>query len=284
LRKKSSESEYRWRLDKLASVLQRFGLVDDFRLKELLWASETPTVAVLERRINHNRAILPPGITASFVARSIAKELEKTMSADSAAPSDGDKVTVLFFTADPSQKLHLDEEVRQCQIMIRASDCRDNLVLVTSPACRADDLLQALNQHKPGIVHFSGHGSLGQEIILLDDQRQAKPVSAEALESLFGNFKDCVRLVVLNACYSLGQAKAICKVVDCAVGMSKGIGDDAAIVFAGSFYRALGFGRSVRAAFEQAKTAILLQGIPEENTPVLVHRKGIDPQQLFLVR
>jgi len=35
-------------------------------------------------------------------------------------------------------------------------------------------------------------------------------------------------------------------------------------------------------AFESGKAALLLDGIPEENTPVLVFRAGVDPDKVFL--
>jgi hypothetical protein len=89
--------------------------------------------------------------------------------------------------------------------------------------------------------------------------------------------------VVLNACYSKPQAEGIVEVIDCAVGMSKTIGDEAAIVFAGSFYRALGFGLSVQDAFEQGRTALLLEGIPEDRTPELLVKQGVDAADVYLV-
>ena len=47
--------------------------------------------------------------------------------------------------------------------------------------------------------------------------------------------------MILNACYSKKQAEAITQVIDCAIGMNDAIGDEAAITFAASFYRAIGF-------------------------------------------
>jgi hypothetical protein len=100
---------------------------------------------------------------------------------------------------------------------------------------------------------------------------------------LLTTLKDNIRIVVLNACYSRPQAEAIVETIDCAAGMKKAIGDDAAIVFASSFYRALGFGRSVQEAFDQGRTALLLNGIPEANTPDLLVRNGVDPKMVILV-
>ena len=66
--------------------------------------------------------------------------------------------------------------------------------------------------------------------------------------------------------------------------MDQAIGDDAAITFAAAFYQAIGFGRSIKVAFEAGKAALLLDGIPEENTPVLLVRAGVDPDQVILVQ
>ena len=189
-----------------------------------------------------------------------------------------DKVKVLFLAANPAgtQPLKLDEEIRQITAKVRASEHRDSLELVSRWAVRPDDLLQALLEVKPHVVHFSGHGSSAAELILLDDQGNPKPVSQEALVHLFRTLKDNVRVVVLNACYSRPQAEAIAETIDCTVGMNRPIGDEAAIVFAASFYRAVGFGRSVKEAFELGKAALLLEGIPEDQTPELLTRPGVD--------
>jgi hypothetical protein len=65
--------------------------------------------------------------------------------------------------------------------------------------------------------------------------------------------------------------------------MSKPIGDESAAVFAASFYRAIAFGRSVKEAFELGKAALLLEGIPEAQTPRLDIREGVDAAASTLV-
>jgi hypothetical protein len=196
-----------------------------------------------------------------------------------------EKIKILFISANPqgTPRLKLDEEVREIQAKIRAAEHRDSLELITNWAVRPDDLLQSLNEHKPHVVHFSGHGSSTEEITLLDKQGDPKPVSKAALVNLFHTLKDNIRVVILNACFSRPQAEAITREIDCAIGMTHAISDDAAITFAASFYRAIGFGRSVRAAFDQAKTALLLEGIREEKTPVLMTGPNIAPESIVLV-
>jgi len=68
------------------------------------------------------------------------------------------KVRILFLAANPEKLNHLklDEEVRSISEKIRSAEYRDSLDLVPVWAVRADDFLQALNTHKPQIVHFSG--------------------------------------------------------------------------------------------------------------------------------
>lgn len=194
-------------------------------------------------------------------------------------------IKVLFLASNPegTKSLMLDEEIRMITKMIQASEYPDVLQVESLWAVRPDDLLQALNEHKPQIVHYSGHGSGEGQIILMDNNRQVKPVSAKALRQLFGVMKGDIRVVVLNACYSQKQAAAIVEVIDCVVGMSEAVGDNAAITFAASFYRAIGFGHSIAEAFAQGKTAIMLEGIPEEDTPQLLTRPGVDPSTVFLL-
>jgi hypothetical protein len=195
------------------------------------------------------------------------------------------KSKILFLAANPTGTNHLalDKECREIEQKIRASDHRDGLEFHTKWAVRTGDLLQYLNQHRAHVIHFSGHGSLTEELILLDANDQAKPVSKAALKQLFMTLKDNIRVVVLNACFSRPQAEAISEVIDCAIGMNRAIGDEAAIVFAAAFYQAIGFGRSVKEAFESGKAALMLEGIPEVTTPELLVRKGVDPRTIFLI-
>jgi hypothetical protein len=66
--------------------------------------------------------------------------------------------------------------------------------------------------------------------------------------------------------------------------MNASIGDTAARVFAAQFYSAIGFGHSVAKAFQQAKAALMLEGIPEDHTPELFTAEGVDASTLFLVQ
>ena len=195
-----------------------------------------------------------------------------------------EKCKILFLAANPqgTTPLGLDKEIREIEAKIRAAEHRDSLALVSKWAVRPDDLLQALLEVRPHIVHFSGHGT-ESELVLMGSDDRPKPAEKEALAYLFGTVKDRIRLVLLNACFSRQQAELMTQHLDCVVGMNKPIGDAAAIVFAASFYRAIGFGRSVQEAFEQGIAALKIEGIPEDATPELLARDGVDPYDLVLV-
>src|SRR5438445_11664882 len=96
-----------------------------------------------------------------------------------------EKVRILFLAANPkdSTKLRLDEEIREIHTRIRAADFRDSFDLVSRWAVRPLDLLQAFNELKPHVVHFSGHGSSNAELVMEDDDGAARPVTEGGRES-----------------------------------------------------------------------------------------------------
>jgi hypothetical protein len=94
--------------------------------------------------------------------------------------------------------------------------------------------------------------------------------------------KDNIKCVVLNACYSEGQAQAIAEHIDCVVGMSSTIGDRAAISFAAAFYQALGYGKDVKTAFELGCVQIDIENLNEQDTPKLL-AKRVSPRDICFV-
>jgi hypothetical protein len=197
-----------------------------------------------------------------------------------------DQITVLFLASNPldQQQLRLDEEVRSISEMIRKSEHRDAVRLESRWAVRPLDVLQAINESRPRIVHFSGHGSDEDEIVFQDNSGNAKLVTKEAIVQTMAAGSDDIQLVFFNTCYSRGQAEAVVEHVPAAIGMNTSIGDDAARVFAAQFYSALGFGHSIGRAFQQAKAALMLESIAEEDTPELFVASGLNEDALVLVR
>ena len=196
-----------------------------------------------------------------------------------------DKIKILFLAANPvdvSYRPNLDQEARQIYERIQMGSNRDSFEFITQWAVRPDDLQQVLLRFKPHIVHFSGHGSKTQGIILQDYAGNMVPVSKNALAGLFKILKDNIRVVVLNACHSKTQAEGISQSIDYTVGMKKAVKDDAAVAFSAAFYQGLAFGRTVKESFELAKNQIQIMGTSGSKLPVLAVRKGVNLMQPLL--
>lgn len=193
--------------------------------------------------------------------------------------------TVLFLAANPSTttRLQIDEEIRSVRQKIAASKHGNLLRLELAMAARPDDILQRLNEMEPDVLHFSGHGSPTGGITLSGESGTATFLSGRAVDLLFRAMKGRIRLVILNACFTEPQAERIVRYIDCVVGMRWSITDEAAALFAASFYRAIAFGRSVQNAHDQALARVAMEGLDEDETPVLLTRRGVSADSVVLV-
>jgi hypothetical protein len=186
---------------------------------------------------------------------------------------------ILIVLANPykTERLRLDKEVREIQAALRRSKERERYDLISEWAVRPQDLRQALLDHAPQIVHFSGHGVKEQGLVLEheNEREHFQLVTAEALAELLELFKDKVQCVLLSTCDSEALVEAIHPHVNYVIGMNQPIGDRAAIEFARGFYDALGAGRSFEDAYKLGRNAINLRNIAEFDTPILKIREPL---------
>jgi hypothetical protein len=206
------------------------------------------------------------------------------------------KHTILFLAADPNgtDPRALDREARAIQVELERSGFRDRFELVTRWAAEPLDLLRELRRLRPTVVHFSGpggpdaageHGSDAEPrrgLYFQGPDGRPQLVSTEALEEAFGAAGASVKLVVLSACYSDVQARALLPHVGCVVGVSGTLCDDTARSFAIGFYGGLGERESIDAAYRQGCAAISLEGLHDCDRPQLAVRAGFDAAKLVL--
>lgn len=194
-----------------------------------------------------------------------------------------EKIRILFLSANPwtTSRILVDEEAREIFEKLQEGPDRDKFELHRHSATRPIDLQRLLMTHEPQIVHFSGHGSKQQKIILGGKPGRGKQVDRDGLVQMFALYKDLVRLVVLNACFTSTQAQSLSEVIDYSVGAGRGIGDKEGVAFAGAFYRALGFGKSTRTAFESAKAELALTRMPRTRGLHLFVRNGVNENDAF---
>lgn len=194
-----------------------------------------------------------------------------------------EKVRILFLSANPSTTgwISVDEEAREIFERIQEGPYRDHFELHKHTAIRPNDIQKFLLLHRPHIVHFSGHGHKTQRLILGGSSEPGKPIDQKGLAQVFGLYKRYLRLVVLNSCFTDAMARSIAEAIDYSVGTGKAIGDKAAVAFAGAFYRALGFGTSVKEAFASAKAELRLTRMPRSRGIELFVRDGLNGSDAF---
>lgn len=193
-------------------------------------------------------------------------------------------IKILFLAANPkdTQKLRLDEEIREIEQALQRAEFREQFEIIQKWATRIVDLQEYLLKYKPDIVHFSGHGSPKNEIFLESINGQCQPVTEKALCNLFSLLKDNIRCVFLNACFTANQARAIAENIDCVIGMSNSIKDDSSISFATAFYQALAYGRDIKTAFELGCIRIDLEHLCEQDIPQII-ALNCDPKNIVLL-
>lgn len=196
------------------------------------------------------------------------------------------RLVVLYLTANPDEgaPLRVDREVRLVQDAIRGSMFRDNVEVVYRPAADLDSLIEGLNDKRPQIVHFSGHGSsVG---IIGDDGGPSYPVDSEISYSVLSKALAATDtppgIVLLNSCKSSSGREELLKAAKVVITMQAEISDLAATAFAPKFYAALASGQSVKSAFEQGCVAIENVSINEAYKPELRHQPTVDPKEFRL--
>jgi len=194
-----------------------------------------------------------------------------------------EKVRILFLSANPwnTSRILVDEEAREVFERLNEGPYRERFELFNYPAARPGDLQRLLLGYRPHIVHFSGHGSKGHRILLGGMHGRGKTVDQEGLTKVFALYNSHVRLVLLNACFTKAQAQSISQVVNYSIGTGRGIGDKVSVAFAGAFYRALGFGWSIRNAFESATAELALTKLPRSRAIELFVRSGLSENDQF---
>lgn len=148
--------------------------------------------------------------------------------------------------------LQLDEEVRAIDAALRMSRLRDQIELVSHWAVRIEDVAELLLRHRPAFIHFSGHGSADNRIALQGAAGRSAEVDGDAFVALVQLAGKTAQGVFLNACYSELQGQLLAESIPAVIAVAGEIEDEAAIVFAGAFYRALGYGESIEDAFRLA--------------------------------
>jgi CHAT domain len=190
------------------------------------------------------------------------------------------KLVIQFVAADPFEKapLRVDREYQRIQQKVQRSIDLPH-ELPAAPAATISDVIFALQRNQPNCVHFSCHGTTLSQIVLLNSNGQAEPLSHQTIGYLFSALRGRIRLVTLSSCYSVEQAQKIADIVDCVIGIHGTVDIGAAAAYFAALYGQLAQNKDVA----EAHTVALIEfsscnsGDPP---PVLLPRAGVEPSSV----
>lgn len=204
------------------------------------------------------------------------------------------RIQVVLVAANPrgTTPLQLGDEVRRIESELAHSAYAETIAghdeesaqIQIRPvwAAQLGDVVRNVIAFRPSVVHFSGHGEGPDGLIMVGESGRPIAIPSKILRDVFAEFASVTRLVLLNACHSAVQAEEICQVIDCVIGMRKGITDQGAALFAAALYGHLALGSSVGSAFRLARSVMAVQVPSDADIPCLQYRAGIEPDEIYL--
>lgn len=191
----------------------------------------------------------------------------------------GDMVRVLMLSASPADlaPIRVAQEEKEVKRLIDAGKARGARVeLHIVRGAMLDDILGAMNEFRPHILHIAAHGNQDGDLSLLNElgDRVLMPLQG-FLAAIEAAAKD-LTLVLLNACYSKKAADVLRRQVDCAIGVRTKVADASALAYIEAFYAALGYGLAVSEAHEQGLAQLKLKSLPNSGDIELLVRDGCD--------
>ncbi|MBL9135840.1 MAG: CHAT domain-containing protein [Verrucomicrobiales bacterium] len=197
----------------------------------------------------------------------------------------------LVMVSSPSDydALDVDHEWNQLQSALAPLVEQGMLVVDRLPSPTLSGLQSQLRRGQYHIFHFIGHGGFETSspnpegvLVVQDESGRGRKVSGRDL-AIYLKDEDTLRLVVLNCCEGArtspedlfaGVAQTLVRRnIPAVIAMQFEISDEAAVVFATEFYRALADGWPVDASLAEARKAVYGGGnLVEWGTPVLYLR------------
>ncbi len=199
---------------------------------------------------------LERGILVDGMARLVAAMVEDhpgnpavAEMADRFGPAGAVSVLALFSDPARGSKIRIDEEARELQQLRTPGGLEPHIRYAT----RVRDIIAALRDTRPRILHFAGHGLRDGRLVFADDLGGAAGVGLSRLAEAIGSTVGVLDCVVLNSCYTGADAEAFRGVARAVAGSVNALPDDVAIAFARGFYGAIAAGEPPARAYAQGR-------------------------------
>ena len=220
-------------------------------------------------------------------AVSFIKPLRPQRRRSSSRPAAQSQLRIAFLSSNPDDeaKLRTDIELKAVNRSISQAGNRDKVSLRAYPAASFTDLLDALNEFRPHVVHFSGHGGGGGLYFdtEYDFSYDGTHLDFSTIAKVINAIDDPPVLLVFNACDTERGASQLLGRVKAIVAMADSIGDESALLFAPRLYAALVAGQSASSAIAQAKAVLDAAGVADADLPKLLLASGVDGSKLRLL-
>lgn len=176
---------------------------------------------------------------------------------------------ILFLSANTevSDRIRIDKEHKAITEELNNAIDKNKVVLSTRLAVDLNSLMNAIMEFNPNILHFSGHGS--RDGIELEGEHHPFFLKNDSLEKLIEILSSDLDCIVLNSCYSKGQAIKLTQRINTVVGMGDSIDDKAALLFSKGFYKGIAGSIGYSKSYELGKQMISTYDYDESEIPQL---------------
>ncbi len=213
-------------------------------------------------------------------------------------------IKILFVEANPpdSPYIRTTPELRDLKAALDAARSGAEFEVIPLLAARGGDLLPALSEHQPHILHLAVHGDGDGLLLHRPGDEASETLRAADLDAIVRTHQAAaaqrLHLIVLAGCYTADMAEMLGATVDAAIGMSDAI-DDPLVqnVFTPVLYRRLADGTNLANALaavdlelrrqDRADAAEMVRLHPETGeqvTPLTWRRRMLSPAMLDYLR
>ena len=165
-------------------------------------------------------------------------------------------MTIILYTAsEPANPNPIEtiNEFNKIEEKIKTSRFREDFTIKSIFSVSYDKFIESIDENKPNIVHFSGHGTEKGKLVFCDDNGKlltTKKRIIEFFKIITNNKNNNLECVVLDACYSEILADEILKYVECVIGIRNQITPNTATEFFVDFYGSLSNQNTISDAFD----------------------------------
>lgn len=196
------------------------------------------------------------------------------------------RIAFLATNPDSAVALRTDLEARAVLRALKQSNNGAEVDVRYLPAATAGDLVIALNEYRPNIVHFAGHG--GEGALLFDDENALGNggivIEFDLVRGILAATDHPASMLVFSACDTLQGAEIFLPPAKAVVAMASAIGDGSAIVFSAAFYAGLASKQSLRSALEQGRNAIKIAQLGDFDLPQCLLHDNLKAESYIPIR